>query len=136
MRSHIYIRPLNINDQSEVGEFVRWVEDSGRFFPKNALTLPSTRIMVAEKVTPDSKEILLYQPHYVSLSLGSYVSRGEISESETASALHQMTAAAFTRCHQEGLADILMLSEHPDTIAFALRHSYQEAHKAFRLEPR
>lgn len=129
----IYVRPLR-GDDADRAAFVAAVENSGRSFPKNVFTLPSTRVMVAEKLEEHGPEIVLYQPFYVSLVMGSYVGLG--TDNEIASALHQMTAHAYTRANGEGLAEILAFTHTGATEGFAKRHRFVEAHQAYRLDVR
>ena len=129
---HIYIRQLRMYDEADKAKFVVAADASGKEFPKDVFTLPSTRIMVAEK----AGEILMYQPHFVSLNLGSLIPMAGISARYFASAQHQLTAAAFTRAHAEGLADIIALSNDPNTRDFAKRHGYVPCEVALRLEVR
>ena len=117
---HIYCRPLRLYDEQDKAAFVAAADASGKEFPKDVFTLPSTRIMVAE----DGGKILMYQPQFLSMTLGSLVPVGSLTQREFASAQHQLTAAAFTRAHTEGLADVIAFSNDPDTRAFALRHGF------------
>jgi hypothetical protein len=130
--NHIWVRPLRMYDEVDKAAFVEAADTSGKEFPKNVFTLPSTRIMIAER----AGKILLYQPQFLSMTLGSLVPVGSLSQREFASAQHQLTAAAFTRAHTEGLADVIAFSNDPDTRAFALRHGYIAQEDGLRLELR
>jgi hypothetical protein len=126
---NIFIRPLRLYDDADKVAFVAAVEDSGKEFPKDVFTLPSTRIMIAER----EGQILLYQPQYLSMTLGSLVPVGSLTQKEFASALHQLAAAAFTRAHTEGLADVIAFSNDLNTRAFALRHGFTAQGDGLRL---
>jgi hypothetical protein len=117
---HVWVRPLRMYDEADKAAFVAAADASGKEFPKDVFTLPSTRIMIAER----EGEILLYQAQYLSMTLGSLVPVGSLSQREFASAQHQLAAAAFTRAHTEGLADVIAFSNDPSTRAFALRHGF------------
>lgn len=134
-RNHVYIRPLNPLDEAEKTAFVVATEASGLFFPKDAFTLATTRVMVAEVREPHGIEIVAYQPSYIPVVLGSLVAVSKVG-TELASAQRMFTAAAYTRCHDQGLAEILMFSSTSETQAFAARHGYEKAHDAYRMEVR
>lgn len=134
-RNHVYIRPLNPLDEADKKAFVVAAESSGLFFPSNVFTLSTTRVMVAERREPHGVEVVAYQPSYIPVVLGSLVAVSA-SDTELASAQRMFTAAAYTRCHEQGLSDILMFSSTPETQAFASRHGYQKAHDAYRMEVR
>lgn len=119
-------------DEADKAAFIAAVDASGKEFPKDVFTLPSTRIMIAER----AGKILLYQPQFLSMTLGSLVPVGSLTQREFASAQHQLTAAAFTRTHTEGLADVIAFSNDPNTRAFALRHGYIAREDGLRLEVR
>lgn len=129
---HCYVRPLRMYDEADKAAFIAAFDSSGKEFPHSFLTLPSTRIMVAES----EGGIVMYQPQFISLNLGSIIPSGSPSGQCMASAQHQLTAAAFTRAHNEGLADIIAFSNDPSTRAFALRHRYIATPDALRLEIR
>ena len=129
---HVYVRPLRMYDEEDKQRFVHLIEQSGKEFPKDVFTLPLTRIMVAEK----EGEIVMYQPHFASLNLGSLIPVGGIMAGDFASAQHQLTAAAFTRAHNEGFADIIVLSNDPSTRKFAQRHGYLACDAVLRMEVR
>lgn len=133
--NHIYVRPLRMNDEADVAAFVAAVENCGLSFPSNVFSLPSTRVMVAERRQEHGMEIVGYQPHYIPLVLGSFIAISE-SDTELASAQHMLTAAAYTRAHQEGLAEILAPSNTEATQSYALRHGFTEAHKCLRMDVR
>jgi len=116
----VFVRPLRMYDEADKAAFIVAADASGKEFPKDVFTLPSTQIMIAER----EGQILLYQPQYLSMTLGSLVPVGSLSQKEFASAQHQLTAAAFTRAHTEGLADVIAFSNDPSTRAFALRHGF------------
>lgn len=126
---HIFVRPLRMHDEADKSAFIVAADASGKDFPKNVFTLPSTRIMVAEV----ENRVLLYQPQYLSMTLGSLVPVGSLSQREFASAQHQLTAAAFTRAHAEGLADVIAFSNDPATREFALRHGFTAWEDGLRL---
>lgn len=126
---HIWVRPLRLHDEADKAAFVAAVDSSGKEFPTDLFTLPSTRIMIAER----AGQILLYQPQYLSMTLGSLVPVGSLSQSEFASAQHQLAAAAFTRAHTEGLADVIAFSNDPSTRKFALRHGFTAWEDGLRL---
>ena len=130
-RSHIYVRPLAMKDWDS---FIASTEHSGKYFPSNVFTLPSTRVMVAEKREEGRLEVIAYQPAYISLVLGSIVNVSA-SDVELASAMHQFTAAAYTRANAEGLADILAFTTNK-TEEFAKRHNFHPTHSALRMEVR
>ena len=117
---HIYVRPLRLYDEDDKNKFIAAVDSSGKEFPNNVFTLPSTRIMVAEV----ESRIILYQPQFLSMTLGSLVPVGSLTQRELASAQHQLVAAAFTRAQTEGLADVIAFSNDPSTRAFALKHGF------------
>jgi hypothetical protein len=118
--NHIWCRPLRMYDEADKAAFVAAVDASGKEFPKDVFTLPSTRIMVAEC----ENRVILYQPQFISMTLGSLIPVGSLSQRELASAQHQLVAAAFTRAHAEGLADVIAFSNDPATRDFALRHGF------------
>src|ERR1017187_3122473 len=117
---HIYVRPLRLYDEDDKNKFIAAVDSSGKEFPNNVFTLPSTRIMVAEV----ESRIILYQPQFLSMTLGSLVPVASLTQREFAAAQHQLVAAAFTRAHTEGLADVIAFSNNPSTRAFALKHGF------------
>jgi hypothetical protein len=117
---HIYVRPLRMFDEGDKAAFIAAADASGKEFPKDVFSLPSTRIMVAEA----AGEIVMYQPQFVSLNLGSLIPT-IATPNEMASAQHQLFAAAFTRAHFEGLANILAFSNDKNTRAFAKRHGFK-----------
>jgi hypothetical protein len=135
-RSHVYVRPLDPLNQADLAAFVAATEHAGRTYPSGVFTLPSTGVMVAEKRESHGIEIIAYQPHYLSLVMGSITIPGKPSELELASAQHQFTASAYTRAHTDRLADILMFTNTPDTAAFASRHDFGLTHTAYRMEVR
>jgi len=117
---HVWVRPLRMYDEEDKAAFVLAVDSSGKGFPNDVFTLPCTRIMVAEV----ENRIIMYQPQFLSMTLGSLVPVGSLTPMELASAQHQLTAAAFTRAHAEGLADVIAFSSDPNTRDFALRHGF------------
>ena len=135
-RSHIYIRPLRPND-ADIAAFRAAMEaHPDRFYPRDVFSLPTTRVMVAERHEPHGFETIGYQGWYQPLVLGSWIPNDGASQTEIASALHQLTAAAYTRCNELGLESILIHSNTPETIAFAKRHNYKKTHDTLRLEVR
>ena|ERR1035437_526153 len=126
---HIWVRPLRLYDEQDKAAFVAAADASGKEFPKDVFTLPSTRIMVAEV----ESRIILYQPQFLSMTLGSLVPVGSLTQREFASAQHQLVAAAFTRAHTEGLADVIAFSNDPNTREFALRHGFTACGDGLRL---
>lgn len=129
---HVFVRPLRMYDEADKAAFVQAADASGKEFPKDVFTLPSTRIMVAEV----ENRVLLYQPQYISMTLGSLIPVGSLSQREFASAQHQLTASAFTRAHTEGLADVIAFSNDPATREFALRHGFTAWGDGLRLRLR
>lgn len=125
---HIYIRPLRLHDELDKAAFIAAADASGKEFPKDVFTLPSTRIMVAER----GDQIVMYQPQYVSLTLGSLIPVGV----PLAEAQHQLVAAAYTRAHAEGFADVLAFSSSELTRGFALRHGFIACQDGLRMELR
>ena len=119
---HVFVRPLRMYDEADKAAFIKAADDSGKEFPKDVFTLPSTRIMVAEV----DNRVILYQPQYISMTLGSLVPVGSLTQGEYASAQYQLANAAFTRAHTEGLADIIAFSNDVRTRAFAKRHGFVE----------
>lgn len=128
----VYVRPLRLYDEEDKRNFVSAADRSGKEFPRDVFTLPSTRIMVAES----EGKVIMFQPHFASLNLGSLIPMAGITPLEFASSQHQLTAAAYTRAHTEGFADILALSNDPCTREFAKRHGYLECNDVLRLEIR
>ena len=129
MRKHIFVRPLRMYDEIDKASFVAAADASGKEFPKDVFTLPTTRIMVAEI----ENRIIMYQPQFLSMTLGSLVPVGSLSQREFASAQHQLAAAAFTRAHTEGLADVIAFSSDPNTRDFALRHGFTAWEDGLRM---
>lgn len=129
---HIYVRPLRMYDEMDKAAFVAAVDASGKEFPKDVFTLPSTRIMVAER----GSEIVMFQPQFASLSLGSLVPHGQFSGGVMAEAQHQLVAAAYNRAHTEGFADIFASSNNADTRNFAMRHDFVPWADCLRREVR
>lgn len=119
-------------DEADKAAFVAAADASGKEFPTDVFTLPSTRIMVAEA----ENRAILYMPQYLSMTLGSLVPVGSLTQRELASAQHQLTAAAFTRAHTEGLADVIAFSNDPNTREFALRHGFVAWEDGLRLRLR
>lgn len=78
----------------------------------------------------------MYQPHFISLNLGSLIPVAGPSPSEMASAQHQLTAAAYTRAHAEGFADIIAFSNDEATRQFSFRHGFVGHPDALRMEIR
>lgn len=117
---HIFVRPLRMYDEEDKAAFVLAADASGKEFPKDVFTLPTTRIMLAEV----DNRVIMYQPQFLSMTLGSLVPVGSLTQRELASAQHQLVAAAFTRAHTEGLADVIAFSNDPSTRAFALKHGF------------
>jgi hypothetical protein len=107
-------------DEGDKAAFVLAADASGKEFPKDVFTLPTTRIMVAEV----ENRVIMYQPQFLSMTLGSLVPVGSLTQRELASAQHQLVAAAFTRAHTEGLADVIAFSNNPSTRAFSLKHGF------------
>lgn len=118
-------------DEADKAAFIAAADASGKEFPKDVFKLASTGIMVAEA----EGQIVMYQPHFVSLQLGSIIPLIG-TPSEMASAQHQLTAAAFTRAHTEGLADIIAFSNDKHTRGFAKRHGFTASKDGLRLEIR
>lgn len=132
-RNHIYVRQLNPQSAEDIKLAQNAMVDSGNDFPRDAFSLPSTQIMIAEK----SGAPILVQPFYRSLVMGSLAIAGEQLASDIASAMHQMMAAAYTETHRMGLLDILAFSNTPQTVRYALRHEFYKAgHPAYRREVR
>jgi hypothetical protein len=129
---HIWIRPLRLYDEADREAFVAAADASGKEFPKDVFTLPSTRIMVAEI----ENRVILYMPQFLSVTLGSLIPVGSLTQQEFASAQYQLTQAAFTRAHAEGLADVIAFSNDPHTRAFALRHGFVERKDGLELRIR
>ena len=129
---HIWVRPLRMYDEADKAAFIAAADASGKDFPKDVFTLPSTRIMLAE----EENRIIMYQPQFLSMTLGSLVPVGSLTQRELASAQHQLTAAAFTRAHTEGLADVIAFSNDPNTREFALRHGFVAWEDGLRLRLR
>ena len=129
---HIFIRPLRMYDEDDKRAFVVAADACGKEFPANLFTLPSTRIMVAET----GGEIVMYQPQFVSLNLGSLIPAGAPSSAQMAEAQHQLVSAAYLRAHADGLADIIAFSNNPATRQFALRHGFTATSDALRMEIR
>jgi len=129
---HIYVRPLRLYDEQDKAAFVEAADTCGKEFPKDVFTLPSTRIMVAEA----GGQVILYQPHYLSLNLGSLIPLPHASYNMLAAAQHMLVASAFTRVHAEGLADIIALSNNTDTRSFAQRHGFMTCSDMLRMEVR
>lgn len=129
---HVWVRPLRLYDEQDKAKFIAAADACGKEFPKDVFTLPSTRIMVAEK----EGEIVMFQPHYVSLNLGSLIPVSGIMAGDFASSQHMLTAAAFTRAHSEGFADIIAMSTDPSTQKFAKRHGYVSRPETLYLEVR
>lgn len=117
---NVFVRPLRMYDEADKAAFVLAADASCKEFPKDVFSLPSTKIMVAEC----QNRVLLYQPQYLSMTLGSLVPVGSLTQRELALAQYQLAAAAFTRAHAEGLADVIAFSVDPDTRAYALRHGF------------
>lgn len=128
----IYVRPLRLYDETDKAAFVAAADASGKEFPKDVFTLLSTRIMVAEA----EGKVIMFQPHFASLNLGSLIPMAGISPFEFASSQHMLTAAAYTRAHSEGFADILALSNDLNTQEFAKRHGFIACDGVLRLEVR
>jgi hypothetical protein len=122
---HIFVRPLRLYDEEDKAGFIKAADAAHRIFPKDVFALPSTRVMVAEM----EGRILMYQPHFASLNLGSLIPL-IATPSEMASAQHQLFAAAFTRAHAEGFADIIAFSNDKGTRSFAKRHGFQASKDA------
>lgn len=129
---HIFVRPLRMYDEADKASFIAAADASGKEFPKDVFTLPSTRVMVAEM----EGEIVMYQPQFLSMTLGSLIPFGLPTQPEMASAQHQLTSAAFTRAHAEGFADIIAFSNDNKTRAFAKRHGFIATKDGLRLEIR
>lgn len=129
---HVWVRPLRMYDEQDKAAFIVAADASGKEFPKDVFTLPSTRIMLAE----EENRIIMYQPQFLSMTLGSLVPVGSLTQRELASAQHQLTAAAFTRAHTEGLADVIAFSNDPNTREFALRHGFVAWEDGLRLRLR
>lgn len=128
----VFVRPLRMHDDADKAAFIAAADASGREFPKDVFTLPSTRIMIAER----EGQILLYQPQYLSMTLGSLIPVGSLTQHEFASAQYQLSAAAFNRAHTEGLADVIAFSNDPNTRAFALRHGFVAWEDGLRMRLR
>lgn len=118
-------------DEVDKAAFIAAADKCGKEFPKDVFTLPSTRIMVAEK----EGEIIMYQPQFISLVLGSLVPISN-KDSLLASAQHMLYGAAFTRAHNEGLADIQAFSNNEDTRKFAMRHNFKPIADCLRMDIR
>jgi hypothetical protein len=130
----IYVRPLRTNDPADAAAFAALADGGNRFYPRNVFTLPTTDVMVAEKIVDGKPEPILYQPFYVSLVMGSFVGMG--SPGELAQAQKMLTAAAYTRAHAQSMADIMVLSVNDETLHFGARHGFERAHTALRMDIR
>lgn len=130
----IYVRPLRIHDPADTAAFAALADGGNRFYPKDVFTMPTTEVMVAEKMVDGKPKPILYQPFYVSLVMGSFVGMG--TPGELAQAQKMLTAAAYTRAHAQSLADIMVLSVNEETLDFAVRHGFERAHTALRMEIR
>jgi hypothetical protein len=130
--THIFVRPLRMYDEADKAAFVAAADACGKEFPKDVFTLLPTRIMVAEQ----AGKIIMYQPQFASLQLGSLIPTKGISGSTMASAQHQLFAAAFTRSHTEGFADIVAFSSSEETRQFSERHGLLPVKDALRYEIR
>ena len=109
------------------------MEDSGNIFPRSAFALPTTQIMFAQA----DDGILLTQPFYLSLVLGSLAWSGKPTEMEKAACQKAMVQAAFTIAHQNRLYDIRADTHTPETRAFALRHGFTIGnHAALKMSVR
>ena len=126
---HIYIRPLRLYDEQDKASFVAAADASGKEFPKDVFTLPSTRIMVAE----EGSEIVMYMPQFVSMTLGSLIPSGAPSQRQMAEAQHMLVAAAYERAHAEGFADVLAFSNNDLTRRFAMRHGFVPCADGLRM---
>ena len=129
---HIFVRPLRMYDEAEKAAFVAAANASGKEFPKDVFTLPSTRIMVAER----GSEIVMYMPQFLSMTMGSLIPVGNPNDRSMAEAQHQLLAAAYTRAHTEGFADIFASSNDARTRKFCARHGANPWPDALRLEIR
>lgn len=129
---HIYVRPLRMYDEADKAAFVAAVDASGKEFPKDVFTLPSTRIMVAEQGSVS----VMYQPQFLSMTMGSIIPVGTITDRAMAEAQHQLLAAAYTRAHSEGFADVFASSNDDRTRTFCVRHGAVPWPDAIRLEIR
>lgn len=110
-------------DEDDKAAFIVAADASGKEFPTDVFTLPTTRIMVAER----GNEIVMYQPQFVSLNFGSLIPNGKQPDTLMASAQHQLLASAYTRAHTEGLADIIAFSNNAQTRKLALRHGFVQS---------
>lgn len=128
----IWVRPLRLYDDADKAKFIAAADSSGKGFPNGVFTLPSTSIMVAEM----GSDILMYQPHFVPLELGSLITVGDLPHGVMAQAQNQLVAAAYTRAHSEGLAYLLASSENNFTRGFAMRHGFSACKRGLRMEIR
>jgi hypothetical protein len=119
-------------DEEDKAAFVVAADSSGKEFPKDVFTLPSTRVMVAER----GNEIVMYQPQFVSMTMGSIIPVGNPSDRSMAEAQHQLLAASFLRAHTEGFADIFASSNDDRTRKFCTRHGAVPWPDGLRLEIR
>lgn len=126
---NIYVRPLGEADKAA---FIVAADASDKEFPKDVFTLPSTQIMVAES----AGNIVMFQPHFVSLTLGSLIPLGNPSDTTMAEAQRQLVAAAYTRAHAEGFADVFASSSDERTRKFATGHGFTPWADGLRLEIR
>jgi hypothetical protein len=120
--NHCFVRPLRLYDEADKAAFIDATDRCGKDFPKDVFSLPSTRIMVASTIQNGREAITMYQPQFISLNLGSLIPVGLPSASKMATAQHQLFAAAYTRAHLEGLADLVAFSNDEATRSFSMRH--------------
>jgi hypothetical protein len=119
-------------DEADKAAFVVAADSSGKDFPKDVFTLPSTRVMVAER----GSEVLMYMPQFLSMTMGSLIPKRQLTDREMAEAQHQLLACAYTRAHSEGFADIFASSNDIRTRKFCIRHGATPWADALRLEIR
>jgi hypothetical protein len=132
-RSHVMVRQIR---PDEFGKAAAALDPSGRFWPNSVLTLPLSRLMVAEKWVDGSPQTILYQPLYPSLSLGSFVPLEDATSPDISCALAAITREAYSRANDWGMAELLVSTAHPETARFALNHGFEEAHPTYRMEVR
>lgn len=119
-------------DEADKSAFIVAADASGKEFPKDVFTLPSTRIMVAER----GAEVIMYMPQFLSMTMGSLIPVGNPNDRSMAEAQHQLLAAAYTRAHSEGFADVFASSNDDRTRTFCFRHGAVPWPDAIRLEIR
>lgn len=132
-RSHVMVRQIR---PDEFADAAKVMDFAGRFYPKSVLSLPLTRLMVAEKWVDGAPRPIFYQPLYPCLFLGSFTPVEGATPADIADGLSAITREGYSRANEWGMADLQIATTHSQTANFALNHGFELSHTTYRMEVR